>query len=131
MAEDQVAQASRDQRRHRRVAFDAEIDVEPTGEAVLRTYGVNLSSEGACFTAPHSMQVGGPLRLRFSVGERRFALRAQTRHTTNVISEITGVERASTWVVGVQFVELSADEQSQLDDAVDELRELEGDDDDE
>jgi hypothetical protein len=111
------------------VAFDAEMDIEGAGHGVLRTFGVNLSCEGACFTAPKAIRVGSPLSVRFRVGDRNFTLQAEARHATNVVSVITGVDKASTWVVGVQFVALTAEDLARLDSAVDELRELEGDDD--
>jgi len=119
-----LATTDRDKRQHERVPFDAEFDVELDGEATLHTFGVNLSREGACFTAATALAVGRAIKVCFRVGEQRFALGAEVRHTTHVMSEIHLVDRASTFVVGVQFAGLSADQERALAAAVEQLREL-------
>jgi hypothetical protein len=127
MAESGTVKTDREKRQHPRVPFYGDIEVTSDGQEALRTFGINLSREGASFSTPGSLRVGAGLSLRFKVGERAFSLRATVRHLTHVVSEIHSVDRASTFVVGVQFASLTAEDSASLERALDELRALEDD----
>ncbi len=111
----------KDRRKCRRYPVDLPVSVSGTGIGLRKARLINLSATGAGLLMSAPAEVGTTLALRFSLGtdtfSREFTIDSRIIH--NAEATVTQAQtRKKSFVVGCLFLNLSASDQSLIDEYV-------------